>query len=1497
MTRTFRDLSSVSLSQRFSCFCAAFPGATTLYANPTSAAGKRSRYDIAGYVRRNFAKVAVVLGVCLVNPLAVASGPWTASLVFQGSNGPVWQYAPTTYPNKQQAIAAMQALGYGGSGPGLTQESFYGMGTSTVTYAYVAPTVPMTFSAWTYRCGSSDCSPTLSATTEASLVSAVIAQLQTQPPPPSCPRTINGTAPSGGWTQYQSSTPAGPYDTVDQRGYSYTLVTATNPPQCSPPQNFNGNFGITRDRTASCPRGLVYDYSNGTCHGYVSGEKGFVTGPFNACAAGGGPSTQVGDHCDVLTGDFSQTETDYSAAGLSFTRYYHSVTLESSHNLGVGWTHNWAGSLVLSSGVPAGLVRPDSHHDAIQSINGAYISLSGAGIHIQQSGSNWIAYMGDGSQEIYNGAGQLMQKVTSAGLVTTLTYNATTGLLTAVADPFGHTVQFSYNANNFISTITEPDGTSTIVYAYDGNNNLVSVTYPDQSVRQYKYQDSNLPNSLTQIIDESNNVFLTVGYNDTTGAVTSSQQAGGAQSVSIVYQTNAALVTDPLGATNTYTFTSAGGYSPRVTSLVRNNLTQTFTVPPPSTDPQQRVTQVTDANGNITTYSYDTDHLTSKTEAYGTPRARTTSYQYLATNTALPKLVTESLRKTAYAYYPNTNLVQTKTVTDLGTNVTRTWTYTYDSYGRMLTLKGPRTDVNSTTTYAYYTCTVGVQCGQVQTVTDALGHVTTYTTYNTHGQPLTITDPNGVVTTLIYDARQRMTSRNVGGETTNFSYWPTGLIEQVTLPDNSSMLYSYDGAHRLTQISDGLGNKVVYTLDAMGNRTAENAYDPSNVLHHTHTRVINSLNQVYQEINAAGTAAVTTTFGYDNNGNQTTVSAPLSRNTTNAYDELNRPKQITDPANGVTKLGYDAEDNLTSVIDPRNLTTSYTYNGFGDVVTQTSPDTGTTTNSYDSGGNLATSTDARGAVATHTYDALNRVTSVAYSNAGVTDQTISYSYDAGAYGKGRMTGASDANQSMTWAYDALGRVISKSQTVGGFTKTVAYAYTNGDLTSLTTPSGLTIAYGYNTNHQATSISMNGTTVLSAVTYEPFGAVSGWTWGNGTTTNRSYDTDEKITQISSAGVKSFTYDNAFRITGITDTSTGSSNWTYGYDLLDRMTSATSPSVTRGWTYDGNGNRLTETGSAPSTYTISPTSNQITGISGALARTYSYDASGNTLGFSTATATYNGRGRMQTQTAQSTQTYIYNALGQLIATQQAPGGLASMYVYDESGHTLGSYNRMQNGSRLEETVWLGDIPVATTQFGSTVSVAYIHTDHLNTPRQVTRPSDNAQQWTWFSDPFGTQRTFLPFGSVAGTELRFPGQIAYWGGIQLQQLATQYYNYFRNYDSFTGRYLESDPIGLQGGYNTYAYVGDNPLSGADPFGLQAPGFTPLPRPPRQQLCLLWTCKVCEDIPTCLGVYHKCTEFFVNAPFNQPGQGGFFGNGGYAGDASKMPECFCVKSVPAPP
>jgi YD repeat-containing protein len=109
------------------------------------------------------------------------------------------------------------------------------------------------------------------------------------------------------------------------------------------------------------------------------------------------------------------------------------------------------------------------------------------------------------------------------------------------------------------------------------------------------------------------------------------------------------------------------------------------------------------------------------------------------------------------------------------------------------------------------------------------------------------------------------------GETTNYDYDLAGLLTDVEMPDGSTLSYVYDTAHRLTEVHDGLGNKIVYTLDGMGNRTAERAYDPLGVLARTRTRVYDSLNRLSQEVGALGQATVHT---YDGNGNRLTTTEP-----------------------------------------------------------------------------------------------------------------------------------------------------------------------------------------------------------------------------------------------------------------------------------------------------------------------------------------------------------------------------------------------------------------------------------------------------------------------------------------------------------------------------------------------------------------------------------------------------------------------------------------------
>jgi RHS repeat-associated protein len=1019
--------------------------------------------------------------------------------------------------------------------------------------------------------------------------------------------------------------------------------------------------------------------------------------------------------------------------------------------------------------------------------------------------------------ETYDAAGRLLVITTREGRTKTIGYDAS-GRLTAVTDQFGHALTISYNASNRVSTATT-DAT-TVSYSYDTQNRLSLVTYPDTTTRQYLYENTAFPNALTGAIDEAGLRFSTWVY-DTQGRATLTEEAGGAGRTTLAYNADGSVtVNDALGAVRSFTFSRVGDRN--LTAGITGSQCPTCLDGKATTyNSFGWLTSRTDYNNNVTQYTYDNARGVelTRTEAFDTPRARTIATTWhatfrLPTSVSIyngPTATGTPLQTTTFTHDAQGNVL-TATLTDTVSTTSRTWTYTYNGVGQVLTVNGPRTDVADITTYTYYSCATGNACGQVATITNALNQTITFNSYNAAGQPLTVTDANGVLTTLAYDTRQRLLSRTVAGEITSIEYWSAGLVRKVTLPDGSFLTYGYDDAHRLIEIQDSEGNRIVYTLDATGNRTKQELFDPSNALTQTQTSVFNQLSQLYQVVGAAGTPNVTTTFGYDANGNSTTINAPLGRNSSSNYDELNRPTRSTD-ASGTSQLEYNALDQLISVTDPRNLVTTYTYNALGDLKTQISPDTGTTINTFDSAGNLKSSKDARNKTATYTYDADNRVTQVSFG-----DQTITYGYDSGANGVGRLTIGSDANHSQSWTYDALGRVTSKTQTVGTITKAQGYGYTNGQLTSLKTPYGAVVGYSY-TQGKVTGITVNGASLLNNVLYEPFGPTSGWTWGNGTLAVRIFDTDGNLTQIDSAGLKTYAHDDAFRITAQNDTVSPANSWTYVYDTMDRLSSATSAATTQSFTFDADGNRVTQSGTMNTTFAYPATNNKLSSASGSLTKTYSYDAAGNTLSDGTIVYTYNNRGRMKTAKngAASAVTYTYDGFGQRIKKT----GTTRYFVYDEVGHLQGEYN--SSGTMVQEFVWLGDIPVGvlTPKTGG-VNIFYIHTDHLNSPRKITRPSDNKLRWTYNPDPYGKgapNENPEALGAFV-FNLRFPGQY-------FDSETGNHYNYYRDYDPNSGRYVQSDPIGLGGGMNTFGYADGNPLHSVDPYGQSARdilGYVPI-------------------------------------------------------------------------
>jgi RHS repeat-associated protein len=496
------------------------------------------------------------------------------------------------------------------------------------------------------------------------------------------------------------------------------------------------------------------------------------------------------------------------------------------------------------------------------------------------------------------------------------------------------------------------------------------------------------------------------------------------------------------------------------------------------------------------------------------------------------------------------------------------------------------------------------------------------------------------------------------------------------------------------------------------------------------------------------------------------------------------------------------------------------------MLAQVSPDTGTTTFTFDPASNLATKTDARSIQATYSYDAINRVTQITYP-----DETVTFAYDSCTNGVGRLCSIADRSGTTTLAYDLWGRVTSKSQTAGTLTQTMGYAYNaSGQLTTITTPSGRTVVYGYS-NNRPVSIAVNGMDVLTSVFYEPFGPNGGWKWGNSTvsvpnTHTRIFDKDFRLTRVTSdlptSGTqpyfdKQVGWDYQGRVASITDVANSALSATYGFDALDRLTSASQGTNSWGFTYNGIGDRLTSTVNAATTnYAYFTSTHRLQTLSGAQSKSYAFDNAGNTTSDGSTTWTYAGNNR---PLSAGSLNVLINALGQRVKKDN--GSTTTRFVYDEAGRLWGEYDA--TGTMIQETVWLDDLPVASLRpNGSGTDIFYVHPDHLGTPRAATRPSDNQFTWKWDNtEPFGDSAPDQnPSGlGVFSFNLRFPGQY-------YDQETGKHYNYFRDYDPSLGRYIESDPIGLRGGINTFGYAEANALLYVDPLGLQASRLCPICR-----------------------------------------------------------------------
>ncbi len=563
---------------------------------------------------------------------------------------------------------------------------------------------------------------------------------------------------------------------------------------------------------------------------------------------------------------------------------------------------------------------------------------------LESSGSGFRYTCDADEVEDYDSSGRSVSMALRGGTFPqTIAYNAQ-GRAQGVSDAFGRILTFGYDTSARLVSVVDPAG-GVYAYTYDFVGNLASVRSPDQVVRQFAYANSSRPNALTAILDETGTQWASYTY-DSQGRVSTGALAGGASSVSIAYYADGSRdVVDGRSAARRYAFSLIHEVPRRIRvdkALCPTCGNATMTT---GYTPSGFVASIIDYRGTRTDYARDTRGLEqSRTEATGTPIVRTTGTTWHPTY-RLPLTVNRPGQRTSYTYDAS-GRTTSKVVVDTSSGASRSWSYGYDASGLLATIDGPRTDASDVTQMTY-----DVR-GNLATRTNGLGQTTRYTAYDAHGRLLSMTDPNGLVTTLTYDARGRLIRRDAGGQVMTHTYHPAGMPLRTTLADGSWIENAYDPAHRLVGMLDSAGNRVRYTLDSQGNRETQEHFDGAGVSRYFRGFQYDNDRRLVAEIDAQGQYAVR--HAYDQNGNRSSTTDASGRTTAVNHDPLNRRDTMTDADGGVTRSAYDARDNLVQVTDPINVTTAYTYDGLDNLIRETSPTSGVSTYGYDSAGNQTT---------------------------------------------------------------------------------------------------------------------------------------------------------------------------------------------------------------------------------------------------------------------------------------------------------------------------------------------------------------------------------------------------------------------------------------------------------------------------------------------------------------------------------------------------------------
>ena len=1079
-------------------------------------------------------------------------------------------------------------------------------------------------------------------------------------------------------------------------------------------------------------------------------------------------STVGGDPVNLTTGNYIYENIDLAipARGIpiEFKRFYNSLD-EYDGPFGIGWSHSYNTFLIETGDADGSYVirrTPDGSKEKFtKNPDDSYTSPPGVFDTLTKNAQGYLITTKHKIAYQFNSSGYLSSITDRNGNQVLLTYDPATGVLTTITDALNRQVTLEYTPQRKVFKLKDFTG-RTWTYGYL-NGDLSTVTapatadFPQGTTTTYAYTN----HKLDSITDAKQQTYINIFY-DSEGKV--ERTVLGAATYAFYYSPACTTLYDPKNNRVEYELNQDGTVSKKNVYIPNTILYNSYEY-----NSDKLITNITYPKGNSAHFTYDSKGNLLEIRRRPNPNTE-----------PLPDDIVST-----FTYEPRYNFI--KTQTDPRGKVT-TYYYDYEEATLGDLNSDGITDQDKGNLVKISYPEVNSQIPQIKF------------TYNSYGQVSLVTDPNNNFTKYeyypdtgyLFKVINAYISLNLASE---FTYDPVGNIRAVKDPKGNITTFEYDAHNNLTKsISASPFNyQTIYKYDANDNlrQIDRETRIPANPWFTTIYAYdfMDRLETVKDELNNV------TTFGYDPNGNRSSILDAESNTTTYEYNERNLLWKVTDAESHMTEYTYDANGNLYQLKDPNTNTTTYLYDDFDRLKTTVYPDTLTEEYTYDANSNLKTKKDLKDQTIIYDYDNLNRLDLKTYPGS----TTVDYVYDLGS----RLTDVIDQTGTIHFDHDTANRL--QSVTYPG-SKTISYQYDeNSNRKRLTYPDLTYITYDYDQLNRLTYVKDQPGSTIAHYTYDALSRRTQTDIANNTQAIYAYDDINRLTSLvnkinGGANISSFSYPLYDDVGNRKEMATPGGTHSYTYDKTYQLKTVDYPAASglpdTTYNYDSASNR-TSVVNGPTTTYIPNNLNQYTSVGGV---SYDYDDNGSLTSDGTLAYAYDYENRLiSANKAGMSAVYKYDPFGRRI--EKEVNTTVTKFLYD-GDQVICEYN---DSGTLTAKYTYGpgiDEPIKLEKGGQTY---YYHYDGLGSVTNLT-DSSGATVESYSYDVFGNPDST----SVLGNRFMFTGR-------EYDTETGLYYYRARFYDPKIGRFLQRDPVGYSDSTNLYQYCNNNPVNWIDPFGLE--------------------------------------------------------------------------------